>query len=64
MPYARISLHLGRPPAYLHVLSDSLYQAMHAVFEVPAGDCFQVIHQLDPGELIFDRHYLGRATLR
>ena len=59
MPYARISLHRGASPDYLRALSASVYQAMHEAFEVPAGDCFQVIHQHDPGELVFDRHYLG-----
>ncbi|MDY4284531.1 tautomerase family protein [Xanthomonas sp. LF06-19] len=59
MPYARISLLRGHPPAYLRALSASLYQAMHEAFDVPAGDCFQVIHQHDPDELVFDRHYLG-----
>lgn len=28
-------------------------------FEVPKADRFQVIHQHDAGELIFDRDYLG-----
>lgn len=59
MPYARISLHRGASPDYLRALSAGVYQAMHEAFEVPAGDCFQVIHQHDPGELVFDRHYLG-----
>jgi phenylpyruvate tautomerase PptA (4-oxalocrotonate tautomerase family) len=26
---------------------------------VPPGDCFQAIHQHEPGELVFDRNYLG-----
>jgi phenylpyruvate tautomerase PptA (4-oxalocrotonate tautomerase family) len=59
MPYARISLQRGATPAYLRALSASVYQAMHEAFEVPAGDRFQVLHQHDPGELVFDRHYLG-----
>lgn len=28
-------------------------------FEVPLDDRFQVIHQHEPGELVFDRHYMG-----
>jgi len=26
---------------------------------VPPDDRFQIIHQHEPGELVFDRHYLG-----
>ncbi|AJD42743.1 4-oxalocrotonate tautomerase domain-containing protein [Rhizobium gallicum bv. gallicum R602sp] len=32
---------------------------MVETFDVPPNDRFQVIHQHEPGELIFDRHYLG-----
>jgi phenylpyruvate tautomerase PptA (4-oxalocrotonate tautomerase family) len=59
MPYVRISLHRGKSPEYLQQLSESVYRAMREAFEVPEHDRFQVIHQLDPGELVFDRDYLG-----
>ena len=59
MPYARISLLAGKPPAYLAAISDSLHAAMVEAFEVPAKDRFHVIHQHPPGELVFDRDYLG-----
>lgn len=59
MPMSRISLLKGRPPAYLKALSDSLQQALEQAFDVPAGDRFQVIHQLEANELIFDRNYLS-----
>jgi hypothetical protein len=59
MPFARISLLRGKSRAYLHALSDSLHQALVEEFDVPADDRFQVIHQHDREELVFDRHYLG-----
>ena len=59
MPFARISLHRGKPPAYLRRLSEELHEALVESFEVPATDRFQVIHQHEVGELIFDRDYLG-----
>ncbi|OWJ68625.1 tautomerase family protein [Inquilinus limosus] len=59
MPLTRISLARGKPPEYLRVLSDSLHRALVDAFEVPPDDRFQVIHQHEPGELVFDRHYLG-----
>ncbi|WP_338524481.1 tautomerase family protein [Pseudomonas batumici] len=59
MPFARISLHRGKSPEYLRLLSEGLHQALVETFEVPATDRFQVIHQHEVGELIFDSHYLG-----
>src|SRR5260370_35697464 len=32
---------------------------MVETFDVPAADRFQAIHQHEPGELVFDRNYLG-----
>ncbi len=59
MPFARISLLRGKPPAYLKALSDGVHQALVDEFEVPPDDRFQAIHQHEPGELVFDRNYLG-----
>ncbi|WP_026870577.1 tautomerase family protein [Inquilinus limosus] len=59
MPLTRISLTKGKPPEYLRTLSDSLHQALVEAFDVPPDDRFQIIHQHEPGELVFDRHYLG-----
>lgn len=58
MPYARISLLKGKPPEYLRALSNGLHRALVESFGVPPDDRFQVIHQLEPEELVFDRHYL------
>ena len=59
MPFTRISLLKGKSPDYLRALSDSLHRALVDAFEVPPTDRFQAIHQHEPGELAFDRHYLG-----
>ena len=59
MPFARISLHRGKSADYLQALSQSLHEALVDSFEVPEADRFQVIHQHEVGELIFDRDYLG-----
>ena len=59
MPFTRISLLKGKSPDYLRALSDSLHRALVDTFEVPPTDRFQAIHQHEPGELVFDRHYLG-----
>lgn len=59
MPFTRISLLKGKSPAYLKAVSDSLDRALVEALEVPENDRFQIFHQLEPNELIFDRNYLG-----
>lgn len=59
MPFTRIYLLRGKPPAYLQAVSDGLHQALVEAFEVPPEDRFQAIHQHEPSELVFDRRYLG-----
>jgi phenylpyruvate tautomerase PptA (4-oxalocrotonate tautomerase family) len=59
MPYARISLLRGRSPDALRAISDAVHRALHETFDVPAHDRFQAFHQHGPGELVFDRDYLG-----
>jgi hypothetical protein len=53
MPFTRISLLPGKPPADLEALPDSLHRALVEAFEVPPDDRFQAIHQHEPGELVF-----------
>ena len=59
MPIARISLLKGKSSEYLRAFSDNLHQALVDAFEVPPDDRFQIIHQHELGELVFDRHYKG-----
>ena len=59
MPMARISLLKGKPQSYLKALSDGVHRAMVEAFDVPPDDRFQVIHQHEPYELVFDRNYMG-----
>ncbi|AZD85609.1 putative tautomerase [Pseudomonas chlororaphis subsp. aureofaciens] len=59
MPFARISLHRGKSAEYLQALSQGLHEALVERFEVPLADRFQIIHQHEVGELIFDPNYLG-----
>ncbi|MOA14257.1 Tautomerase enzyme [compost metagenome] len=59
MPFSRISLHRGKSAEYLQALSQGLHDALVDSFEVPKTDRFQVIHQHEVGELIFDPDYLG-----
>lgn len=59
MPFARISLLKGKSPDYVKTLSDTIHKALVEAFEVPIDDRFQIIHQHEPGELIFDTYYMG-----
>lgn len=59
MPMSRISLLKGKSPEYLRALGDSLQRAMEEAFNVPKNDRFQVFHQHEPYELVFDRSYEG-----
>lgn len=57
MPYTRISLFAGKPASWLEGISSSLQQALEESFDVPKGDCFQVFHQCQSNELVFDKTY-------
>lgn len=59
MPFARIALLEGKSPAYRRTLADQVHKALVETFHVPLDDRFQAIDQYAPGELIFDRQYLG-----
>jgi hypothetical protein len=59
MPFTRISLLAGKSSDYLAAVCDSLDRALVESFEVPERDRFVAIHQHRPGELVFDRTYLG-----
>lgn len=57
MPMSRISLLKGKSPEYIRALADGLQRALEDSFNVPRNDRFQLIHQHDAHELIFDREY-------
>ena len=59
MPFVRISLREGKPPAYRRAIADGVYEAMLATINVPAGDRFQVITEYPADGLIYDAGYLG-----
>lgn len=61
MPFTRISLRRGKSSEYLKAISDNFHQAMAETFNVPVADKFQVIHQLQPEELIFDQTYFSEG---
>jgi phenylpyruvate tautomerase PptA (4-oxalocrotonate tautomerase family) len=59
MPLVYVSLLKGKSREHINAVSDGVHQALIDAYNVPADDRFQVIHQHEPGELIYDTDYLG-----
>lgn len=59
MPLVHISLIKGKPPAHVRAIADGVHRALNEAYAAPADDRFQLIHQHDPEELIYDPDYLG-----
>ena len=57
MPLVRVTMIKGKSPEYIKKTSDSIYEALVEAYGMSENDLFQVIEQLEPGNLIFDRHY-------
>ena len=59
MPFIRIDTTAGRYDAKQRAaISDVLYDAVRGI-GAPEGDRFQQFAEHAPGDLVFDRHYLG-----
>ncbi len=57
MPLVRVTMIKGKSPDYIKKMSDSIYEALVEAFQMPENDMFQIIEQLEPGGLIYDRNY-------
>jgi len=58
MPLVRISLLKGKSKDYIRALSDSVHEALIEAYGIPSADRFQLIHQHEPEELVYDENYL------
>jgi phenylpyruvate tautomerase PptA (4-oxalocrotonate tautomerase family) len=58
MPLVRISLLKGKPAPYRRAISEGIHQALIAAFGIPPDDFFQLIHQHERDEFLFDPSYL------
>ena len=56
MPLVRVTMIKGKSPDYIKKMSDSIYEALVDGY-MQKGDLFQIIEQVEPGDLIYDRHY-------
>ena len=57
MPLVRVTMIKGKSREYIKKMSDSIYEALVEAYEMSQNDLFQIIEQVEPGNLIFDRHY-------
>ena len=58
MPLVQISLLKGKSNDHIRAIADSVHQALTETYEVPIDDRFQLIHQHEPEEFIYDANYL------
>ena len=59
MPLVRISLLKGKSRAHIRAIADGVHRALIETFSVPADDRFQLIHQHERDDFIFDSDYMG-----
>jgi ketosteroid isomerase-like protein len=59
MPFVDISLARGKSDSYLEGVSDAVHQALVAELNMQPGDRFQLIHQLDRRDMVFNREFRG-----
>ncbi|MFJ5265663.1 tautomerase family protein [Streptomyces sp. NPDC088387] len=59
MPFVDISLARGKTPAYLRAVSEAVHDALVAELNMKPDDNFQLIHQHDPGEMVFHPTFRG-----
>jgi phenylpyruvate tautomerase PptA (4-oxalocrotonate tautomerase family) len=59
MPLVRISLLKGKSREHLRAIADGVHRALVEAYGIPPEDRFQLIHQHEPEEFIYDADYLG-----
>ena len=59
MPFVRIDLRAGKPPAYRQALATGIHRALVEIMAVPKDDRFQVITEHPAGDLVVDPSYMG-----
>ena len=59
MPFVNISLARGKSGEYLQAVSRAVHDALVAELRMQPEDNFQIIHQHEPGELVFNRNFRG-----
>ena len=63
MPLVRVTMIKGKSPDYIKKMSDSIYEALVDGY-MQKDDLFQIIEQLEPGDLIYDRQRVSLGRFR
>lgn len=59
MPLVHISLLKGKSREHIRAIAEGVHQALIAAYGIPPGDRFQLIHQHEPEDFVYDADYLG-----
>ena len=59
MPLVHISLLKGKSREHIRAICDGVHQSLIEAFNIPPDDRFQLIHQHEPDDFIYDTDYLG-----
>ena len=59
MPLVRISMLKGKPAKHVQAVCDAVHEALVERYDMDPRDRFQVVEELDPARLVFDRDYAG-----
>lgn len=59
MPLIQVWLRKGTTPRHRKSISDGIHRAMVDVLGIPEDDYFQVTHELDAEDMLFDPNYFG-----
>jgi len=57
MPLVKVFLRKGKSPEYVRLMSDAIHEALVSAAGVPEDDKFQVIHELEPEQLVAHPSY-------
>jgi phenylpyruvate tautomerase PptA (4-oxalocrotonate tautomerase family) len=57
MPFVNITLVKGKPREHIRAIADGVHEALVEAFKVPPTDRFQVIHQVERDDFIYDPTY-------
>lgn len=59
MPLVHISLLKGKSREHIRAIAEGVHQALIEAYRIPPGDRFQLIHQHEPEDFVYDADYLG-----
>lgn len=59
MPLVHISLLKGKSREHIRAIAEGVHQALIEAYGIPPGDRFQLIHQHEPEDFVYDADYLG-----